>query len=48
MLIATSGESVHFMTQLEKTDFPEEQTAEASLPTNTPMFRKFTQLLKDR
>jgi hypothetical protein len=48
MLIATSGESVHFMTLVEQTDLPDELTAEASLPTNTPMFRKITQLVKDR
>jgi flagellar biogenesis protein FliO len=48
MLIATSGESVHFMTLVEQTDLSEELTAEASLPTNAPMFRKITQLVKDR
>ena len=48
MLIATSGESVHFMTLVERTDFPEEQTSEASLPASTPMFHKITQLLRDR
>ena len=48
MLIATSGESVHFMTLVEQADFSEEQTAEASLPTNAPIFRKITQLVKDR
>jgi flagellar biogenesis protein FliO len=48
MLIATSGESVHFMTLVERTDFPEEQTAEVSLPASTPMFRTITQLLRDR
>jgi flagellar biogenesis protein FliO len=48
MLIATSGESVHFMTLVEQTDLPDELTAEASLPTNAPMFRKITQLVKDR
>jgi len=48
MLIATSGESVHFMTLVEQTDLPEELTAEASLPANAPLFRKITQLVKDR
>jgi hypothetical protein len=48
MLIATSGESVHFMTLVEQTDFSEELTAEASLPAKAPMFRKITQLVKDR
>ena len=48
MLVATSGESVHFMTLVERTDFPEEETAEASMPANAPMFRKITQLVKGR
>ena len=48
MLIATSGESVHFMTLVDQTDFPEEQAAEGSLPATAPMFRKITQLLTDR
>jgi flagellar biogenesis protein FliO len=48
MLVATSGESVHFMTLVERTDFPEEETAEASMPGNAPVFRKIMQLVKDR
>jgi flagellar biogenesis protein FliO len=48
MLVATSGESVHFMTLVERTDFPEEETAEASMPANAPVFRKIMQLVKDR
>jgi flagellar biogenesis protein FliO len=48
MLIATSGESVHFMTLVEQTDLPEELPVEASLPANAPMFRKITQLVRDR
>jgi flagellar biogenesis protein FliO len=48
MLIATSGESVHFMTLVEQTGLPEELTAEAILPLNAPMFRKITQVVKDR
>jgi flagellar biogenesis protein FliO len=48
ILIATSGESVHFMTLIEQTGLPEELTAEAILPLNAPMFRKITQLVKDR
>ena len=48
MLVATSGESVHFMTLVERTDFPEEETAEASKPANAPVFRKIMQLVKDR
>jgi flagellar biogenesis protein FliO len=47
MLIATSGESVHFMTLVDQTDFPEEQTGEASLPSSAPMFRKISQLVKE-
>lgn len=47
MLIATSGESVHFMTLVEHTDFPEEQTADAGLSAK-PMFQKITHLVKDR
>jgi flagellar biogenesis protein FliO len=48
MLIATSGESVHFMTLVEQTDLPEERSDEVSLLANAPMFRKLTQLVKDR
>ena len=48
MLIATSGESVHFMTLVEQVDLPEELTVEASSPANVPMFRKITQLVRDR
>jgi flagellar biogenesis protein FliO len=48
MLIATSGETVHFMTLVERADFPEEQTAEVRLPANAHMFQKITQLVKDR
>jgi flagellar biogenesis protein FliO len=48
MLIATSGESVHFMTLVEQTDLPEEQPNEASLLVNAPLFQKLTQLVKDR
>jgi flagellar biogenesis protein FliO len=48
MLIATSGESVHFMTLVDSTGFSEEQAGEASLPSNAPMFRKITQLMKER
>lgn len=48
MLIATSGESVHFMTQLEPSDFPEEQTTEAGVPKTAPRFRGFNQFLKGR
>lgn len=48
MLIATSGDSVHFMTQLEPSDFPEQQAAEADMPASTPMSRRFGQFLKDR
>jgi hypothetical protein len=47
MLIATSGESVHFMTVVEQTDFPEKETAEAIMPANAAMFRKITQFVKD-
>ena len=48
MLIATSGESVHFMTLVEQTDFREEQTTEVGLSADAPMFRKLTSLVKDR
>jgi flagellar biogenesis protein FliO len=48
MLIATSGESVHFMTRLEQSDFPEEQTAEASGPEDALRSRRFSQFLKGR
>jgi flagellar biogenesis protein FliO len=48
MLIATSGESVQFMTQLEQADFPEEQASESGLPANAPIFRKVTQFVKER
>jgi flagellar biogenesis protein FliO len=48
MLVATSGESVHFMTLVERADFPEEETAKASVPANSPIFRKITQFVKDR
>ena len=47
MLIATSGESVRFMTQLEQADF-EEQLNESKLPADAPIFRKITQFVKDR
>jgi hypothetical protein len=36
------------MTLVEQTDFSEELTAETSLPADAPMFRKITQLVKDR
>ena len=44
MLIATSGESVHFMTELEQTDFPEKQPQpiQANVPTPASVFRRFT------
>jgi flagellar biogenesis protein FliO len=48
MLIATSGDSVHFMTLVEQKDFSEELTAEVSLPATAPMFRRLIHLGKDR
>jgi flagellar biogenesis protein FliO len=48
MLVATSGESVHFMTQLEHSDWPEEQATEAGEQVQTPLVRRFNQLLRDR
>jgi flagellar biogenesis protein FliO len=48
MLIATSGESVHFMTQLEHSDWPEEQIDEVESPAREPLARRFNQLLRDR
>jgi flagellar biogenesis protein FliO len=48
MLIATSGDSVQFMTQLEQSDFPEEQTIESKLPADAPIFRKVTRFVKHR
>jgi flagellar biogenesis protein FliO len=36
MLIATSGDSVHFMTRVEQGDFPEERTSEAAMPPGQP------------
>ena len=48
MLIATSGESVHFMTLLEQTDFPKKRPNEVNLLANAPMFRKLTKPVKDR
>jgi flagellar biogenesis protein FliO len=48
MVIATSGESVHFMTQIEQSDFPEEQPTETHVTINAPTLRKFSQLVKNR
>ncbi|MBB6142579.1 flagellar biogenesis protein FliO [Silvibacterium bohemicum] len=48
MLIATSGDAVHFMTQLDQADFPEEETNSLRMPENKPIFRKVTQLVRDR
>jgi flagellar biogenesis protein FliO len=36
MLIATSGDSVHFMALLGQADFPEERISEAAMPGGQP------------
>jgi flagellar biogenesis protein FliO len=48
VLLATSGTAVHFMTKLDDTDFREEPPVNAMSAAGGSVFRKITQLVKDR
>ena len=48
VLLATSGTSVHFMTKLDETDFREEVSGEPRPAAEASVFRRITQLVKER